>query len=286
MGGEPRLVLLWFLAPAYVLETIALARLHRCPVVVVVGGLEVDYVPELRLGGLKWPHNRLRQRFGLKEADLVLSSSAFLTERILRLATPRRLEMVHHGIDTDHFSPAGPKESLALTVCFEINRETAVLKGLPIVVEAARALPHVRFVVVGRSRGDDALATLRAGAPANVSFTDRFVSDAELLELYRQASVYLQLSAHEAFGVAVAESMACGCIPVVSTGHALDEIAGPTARRVPYGDAIAAAAAVADALGSDAAARDATRRHIVSSYPIARRIERLAELLSGLVPAG
>ncbi|HET8892670.1 MAG TPA: glycosyltransferase family 4 protein [Gaiellaceae bacterium] len=194
--------------------------------------------------------------------------------------------MVHHGIDTDHFSPAGVKEVLALTVCFEIDRETAVLKGLPVVVEAAWSLPDVRFVVVGRSGGDDALATLRAGAPANVLFTDRFVSDAELLELYRQASVYLQLSAHEAFGVAVAEAMACECIPVVSTGHALDEIAGPTALRVPYGDAAAAAAAVADAIGSDAAARDATRRHIVSSYPIARRIERLAELLSGLVPAG
>ena len=238
----------------------------------------------LRLGGLKWPPNRLRQRFGLREADLVLSSSAFLTERILRLATPRRLELVHHGIDTDRFSPGAAKQRLALTVCFEITRETAALKGLPTVLEAARSLPDVSFVVVGRSGGDDALEALSEEAPANVSFTDRFVNDTELLELYRRASVYLQLSAHEAFGVAVVEAMACECIPVVSTGHALDEIAGATSRRVPYGDAAAAAAAITSALGADAAEREAARCHVVTRYPIARRVERLAELLDGMLP--
>jgi glycosyltransferase involved in cell wall biosynthesis len=284
-GGAP-VVLLWFLAPAYSLETIALARALRRRVVVAVGGLEVDYVPALRLGGLKWPHNRVRQRIGLRAADLVLSPSDFLAQRIRRLSSPRRLETVYNGIDTDHFTPAGTKERLVLSVCFEINRETAVLKGLPVLVEAARSLPEVPFVVVGRAGGDDTLARLQADAPANVSFTRRFVTDGELLDLYRRAKVYAQLSAHEAFGVAVAESMACRCIPVVAAGHALDEVAGPAARRVPFGDAAEAAAAIEEALRADDAAGDAARGRIVSLYPLSRRTERLTELLRPLLARG
>lgn len=275
-------LLLWFLAPAYALETMALAHLYRRPVVVAVGGLEVDYVPALRLGGLKWPHNRLRQRIGLRAADLVLAPSDFTAERIRRLAKPRRLEALHNGIDTTHFSPSGAKEPFVLTVCFEINREVAAIKGLPTLVEAARALPEVPFLIVGRS-GDDTVARLRASAPANVSFTDRYVHDDELLSLYRRASVYAQLSAHEAFGVAVAESMACGCIPVVATGHALDEVAGDLAYRVPYGDPFATAAAIADALHAGVRARDAVRERIVSRYRIDSRIERLAELVNPML---
>ena len=122
-----------------------------------------------------------------------------------------------------------------MTVCFEINRATAAVKGLWTLLEAARSLPDVPFVVVGRGGGDDTLARLQARAPANVSFAARFVADEELVELYRRARVYAQVSAHEAFGVAMAESMACGCVPVIADGHALGEIAGPVALRVPYG---------------------------------------------------
>jgi len=243
----------------------------------------VDYVPELKLGGLKWPHNRLRQKLGLRRADLVISDSNFLATRIRRLATPRRLETVYMGVDVDRFAPGGAKERLVLSVCFSITRETSVLKGLPTLVDAAVLVPDAEFVIVGRSGGDGALEELARRAPANVSFTRRFVGDDELLDLYRRASVYAQVSAHEAFGVAVAEAMACGCIPVAARGSALQEVAGPVARDVDYGDAAATAAAIGEALAASESDRAAARARVVERYPIGRRIERLAELLSPLV---
>ncbi len=282
-SGDGRAVLLWFLAPAYSLETMALARASGRPVAVAVAGLEVDYVPQLKLGGLKWPHNRLRQRIGLRAADLVLSPSMFLTHQIRRLATPRRLETVYNGVDTDRFSPGGAKEDLVVTVCFEINRATAAVKGLWTLLEAARSLPGVSFVVVGRGGSDDTLARLQARAPENVSFTARFVPDEELIELYRRARVYAQISAHEAFGVAMAESMACGCVPVIADGHALGEIAGPVALHVPYSSVAATAVAIEEALCADDATRDAARERVVTRYPIARRTERLTALLRPLI---
>jgi len=280
--GEGRALMLWFLAPGYALECMAIARRFSRPVVVMTGGLDVDYVPELGLGGLKWPHNRLRQKVGLRWADLVLSMSSYSTERILALATPRRLELVPMGVDVRHFAPAGVKEPLVLSVCFEITRKTAVLKGLPTLIAAAAALPDVPFVVVGRAGRDDELDRLKRSSPANVSFTERFVSDDELLDLYRRASVYVQVSAHEGFGLAAAESMACECVPVVTAGHALSEVVGETGIRVPYGDIDATAEAIALGLGSAELGR-AARRRIVERYTIDRRAERLIELLRPLV---
>jgi glycosyltransferase involved in cell wall biosynthesis len=280
--GEGSALMLWFLAPAYALECMAIARRYSRPVVVMTGGLDVDYVPELGLGGLKWPHNRLRQKLGLRWADLVLSMSSYSSERIRALATPLRLELVPMGVDVHRFSPAGAKEPLAVTVCFEITRKTAVLKGLPTLLAAARSLPDVPFVVVGRSGGDDELNRLERNSPANVSFTGRFVSDDELLDLYRRASVYVQVSAHEGFGLAAAESMACECVPVVTADHALSEVVGDAGIRVPYGDADATAEAIARGLRSAELGR-AARRRIVERFTMERRTERLLEVLGPLV---
>ena len=273
--GRPPLVLLWFLAPAYALETIALARLFRAKIALIPGGLEVDYVPELGLGGLRWPHNRVRQRTGVRRVDLVLPHSRFLASRVEALARPRQMELVELGIDVDRFTPnGGAKEQLVLTACFGVTRETAPLKGLPTFLDAAARLPSTSFVVVGRSGGDDELDRLAAAAPPNVTFTG-WVSDDELLALYRRAKVYAQLSAHEAFGVAVVEAMACDCLPVLTDRGSLPEVAGDEARYVPYGSVDAAADALRAALAEPDGRGASARRRIVERYPFDRRLERL-----------
>lgn len=277
---RPPLVLLWFLAPAYSLETIALARLFGARVALVVGGLEVDYVPELGLGGLRWPHNRLRQRIGLRAVDLAITHSRFLIGRIEALARPRQLRLVELGIDVERFAPNGRvKEPLVMTVCFEVTRETAVLKGLPTFLAAAERIPEATFAVVGRPGRDDELVRLAASAPPNVTFTGR-VSDDELVALYRRAKVYAQLSAHEAFGVAVVEAMACECIPVLSDRGSLREVAGPDATYVPFASADDTVDALRAALGEtgDRAAR--ARQRVAEHYSIQPRFERLDALLA------
>jgi len=281
---RPRLVLLWFLAPSYSLETIAISRLRKIRVAVIAGGLEVDYVPELRLGGLKWPHNRLRQRIGLRAADLVLTPSEFLAEKVRRLAQPHRLETVYNALDVARFTPGGePKERLALTVCFEVSRRTAVLKGLPAFLGAAALLPDVEFVVVGRSGGDDTLARLQDEAPPNVAFSDGFIPDDELVGLYRRAKVYVQVSAHEAFGVAVAESIACGCVPVLADQGALHEVAGDAALYVPFGSPEETARAIRAALEVPDADALRARPQVVDRFSVEDRAERLVQLLGPLV---
>ena len=47
-----------------------------------------------------------------------------------------------------------------------------------------------------------------------------------LNDYYRRASVYVQASAHEGFGLSVAEGMLAGCIPVTTRAGALPEVVG------------------------------------------------------------
>ena len=53
-----------------------------------------------------------------------------------------------------------------------------------------------------------------------------WLSDEELQDLYRRASVYVQASRHEGFGLAVAEAMLAGCVPVVMNVTAMPEVVG------------------------------------------------------------
>ena len=73
-----------------------------------------------------------------------------------------------------------------------------------------------------------------ASAPANVRFTG-FVSREALRDLYAASRVYLQLSVHEGFGVAVVEAMAMGCTPLVTDLASLRELVDEPALRVPDG---------------------------------------------------
>ena len=83
----------------------------------------------------------------------------------------------------------------------------------------------MRFVFVGplarrRDRGAP-----RALAGDNVEFTG-WLSDEDLHAIYRRASVYVQASRHEGFGLAVAEAMLAGCVPVVMNVTAMPEVVG------------------------------------------------------------
>ena len=111
----------------------------------------------------------------------------------------------------------------------------------------------MRFVFAGKWL-DDAVERLRAEAPANVEFTG-WLSDEELLDVYRRAAVYVQASRHEGFGLAVAEAMLAGCVPVVMNVTAMPEVVGDAGVLIESQepDAVAAGIARALELGPDAA---------------------------------
>jgi glycosyltransferase involved in cell wall biosynthesis len=96
--------------------------------------------------------------------------------------------------------------------------------------------------------GDDGprkgLATLRAAMPEGFALRcagpgHGFVSDEELVQLYRTCAVFVLPSLYEGFGLPLLEAMACGAPCIASDDPALVEVSGGAALHFPRGDATA-----------------------------------------------
>jgi glycosyltransferase involved in cell wall biosynthesis len=89
--------------------------------------------------------------------------------------------------------------------------------------------------------------------------------EAALAEIYTSASVYLETSLHEGFGMQVVEAMACGTPVVCSNRGALPEVAGEAALMVDPEDAEKVAFALAQVLSQKNLREDLKNRGLARS---------------------
>jgi len=139
------------------------------------------------------------------------------------------------------------KENLAVTVASG-QGDIIMLKGLKTFIKAAALLPDVKFAILGLT--DEKQQAIKSMIESNNIELAGYMSQEDLLAYYQRAKVYCQLSYREAFGMATAEAMACGCVPVVTERGAIPEVVGDAGYYVPYGSAKATAEAIEKALCS------------------------------------
>jgi glycosyltransferase involved in cell wall biosynthesis len=122
---------------------------------------------------------------------------------------------------------------------------------------------------------------LRAIAPPNLTFTG-WLSQPDLNARLGRASVYLQPSRHEGFGLALAEAMLAGCVPVVVRATAMPEVVGDAGIMIDSPAPEQIAEGVRRALGSDADAGARARRRILDSFPVEHRRRGLWAVVDGV----
>lgn len=276
--NEVRMIIMFFSVPLYAPFVVTLAKLFHIKVVVISGGYDTTYVPVIDWGEMKTWWKRIAQRYALSLVDLVLAFSDFSKADILKYARPKRIRTLYFGVDTDHFKPSGKKEPIVLTVCFQVNASSLIQKGIRTMIESARSIPEAQFIINGRVSNDEVMIETRRTAPPNVIFNDTFTSDEELLQLYQRAQVYVQVSAHEGFGIANIEAMSCGCIPVVTNTTALPEVVGDAGFLVPFNDVAATTDAIGRALRSPELSKKARTRIVEHFTPDTREQPFLAEI--------
>ena len=276
--NEVRLIVLFFSVPLYAPFVVTLAKLFRVKVVVITGGYDTTYVPVIDWGEMKTWWKRVAQRYALSRVDLVLAFSDFSKADILKYARPKCIRTLYFGVDTERFKPSGKKEPLVLTVCFQVNASTLIQKGIGTMIESARAIPEAQFVINGKVSNDEAMNEARRLAPPNVIFNDKITADDELLQLYQRAQVYVQVSAHEGFGIANIEAMSCGCIPVATNSTALPEVVGDAGFLVPFNDVAATTNAIRKALRSPELGKKARQRIVEHFAPDTRERPFLEEI--------
>jgi glycosyltransferase involved in cell wall biosynthesis len=228
---------------------VAVSQLFNKKTVVAVGGADVTAIPELGYGAALRKTAHFFQMAVLHRAVKVLPDSKDAEKGALDLLNnSAKVTLIYLGIDVEKFHPSGTKVDKVITVSV-VSRSNLKRKGLETFVKSAAYLPNVEFLLIGDFL-DDSINYLRSIASRNIKFTG-FVTESELVKYYQQAKVYVQVSAHEAFGASLAEAMASGCVPVVTDKGAIPEVVGNTGIYVPYGDPEATAAGVLKALKSD-----------------------------------
>lgn len=284
LRADVRAVVFWFASTNYAPAMAIIAKLLRVKVVVITGGKDAVYVPDISWGDMKSGWHRFTFGVLMRMSDAVLPFSDSAKRSILERYRPKYIRTVYPSVDADFFSPSSRGvERRAVTCCYQYSADNIIQKGLDQFVAAAGRIPDVEFVLVGDGL-DDAARRLAADAPPNVTVVPRIPGRGGYRDILAGSRAYVQLSAHEGFGVSVAEAMACGCVPVVSDRFSLPEVVGDAGHIVPYGSVDDAVRAIRSAVCAPDGMGTAARERVAKLFSREARAGVLREEFVRLLP--
>lgn len=202
--------------------------------IIVLGGYDCVSFPAIGYGAFanKWMSKSIR--YSYKRADLLLpvheslmyEENTYAPEHphkqgirafLPNLSTAHRV--IFNGYDPDSwtFNPVETERKTIISVAggFEEKRR-ATLKGIDLLIEAAKDLPEVDFILVGGHLQD---------VSPNVKCIPE-TSQEELNRMFSRSGYIAQLSLSEGFPNALSEAMLCGCLPIVSDVASMPDIVG------------------------------------------------------------
>lgn len=139
--------------------------------------------------------------------DRFVANSRFIARRIGKVYG-RTADVIYPPVDIDHFTVGMAKEDVYVTASRFVP-----YKRVPLIVEAFRAMPEKRLIVIGDG---PEMRAVRAAAGPNVTITGR-LDDAGLRDHLRRAKAFV-FAAEEDFGITPVEAQACGT-PVIAYGR-------------------------------------------------------------------
>ncbi|MEM4293675.1 MAG: glycosyltransferase [Thermoplasmata archaeon] len=243
--------------------TVLLGKIIGHKSVVVVLGYDV--AKSQHSCELTWRIVKTMTKITLTFADCCIAASKYLMNETLSFVKPKKLiyTPAPDSVDTAYFVPQKKEKKLVLSVGI-ITKLSLERKRFDVFRECAKKMPDVSFVWAGLLKESDILDTLIKQSPPNLTILHD-LSDEDLRTLMGRANVYCQLSRSETFGVAMAEAMACECVPVVTPVGAIPEVVGDAGIYVPYGDVEKTVEGIKEALSKPELGKKA-RQRIVENY--------------------
>jgi len=210
------------------------ARVRKIPSVVAVSGFDVVNMPEINYGNLIRPNPARRTAWSIRKATKVFAVSNSLKVDAMDASGRDEISVVYHGFDSAAFFPSHQKADQLLTIA-AVNGTTLRRKGLSTFARTSKLLPTLPFLLAGSLEDRLAADALRSVGGPNLTLTGELPQN-RLIDLLADTRVFVQPSAHEGFGCALAEAMLSECVPVVTDRGAIPEVVGDCGVYVRFDD--------------------------------------------------
>jgi glycosyltransferase involved in cell wall biosynthesis len=268
----------WF-ASVYSAILVFTARFLRKTSIIIVGGADLITDSHLGYGLLLSPWKRPFIRYALRRATHVLPTSEHLRRAALEVGEYEgdNLSTVPPGLDSNFWQPGDQKENIILTVARCTTKDRILIKGIDLLFQVAEEMSDISFQILGVE--ENLLSRNDFVVPKNVIVSPS-MSQEKLLNYYQRSAVYCQLSRVESFGIATAEAMLCGCVPVVTDVGGLPEVIGDSGLLVSPDKPETFASTLREALASSASMGKNARERIVSNFPLQNRQAELKRLIT------
>lgn len=261
------------------------AAIRRRPGVLVTALSSRDPTPSGMSG--KGRLARAAAVLSLRLADLTLATSEDTRLGLVGIASGPVMT-APLAVDTGSYRPVEEPPDATVVTISHLTRDNVARKRILDVVRVAALVPEMRFLIVGRELDGTTLVRQeisRCGVEDRVDLLGE-VSVSEKRRLLARAAVYFQPTEYEAFGMAIAEAMACG-LPVVSNAvGAVPDLVGDTGVLLPPGAPVAGLAEAVRtlALHPEREARGrAARRRVEELYGLTRRAAIVQHALARVV---
>jgi glycosyltransferase involved in cell wall biosynthesis len=276
---------------------VVFARLYNKPCIIISGGIDAVSFPSVNYGNFnkfllskitalsfKWCSHIAPISDYLVDSAYTYQDNDFKRQGFLfhvkQLKTP--YTVVYNGFETKHWydEKEGRIKNSFLTIAANLESESRrKIKGIDMVIEAARLFPEYTFTIIGSSNQHSNFEV-----PANVTIIP-FVPHHELRSIYCKHDYYLQLSMSEGFGNTLAEAMLCGCIPIGANAGAIPFIIGEHGFILKRKDILELKSVFLQAMNSDQKdkLRTQARQSILDRFSIEKREEALYKIINTLV---
>ena len=285
-----RIIFIWF-ADYHSLLPVFFSKLSGGFSAVNIGGYDADEILIGKPKSIKARFRKLCVKYTVKKCTKIFPVSNVIKSYLERVVPPEKCETVFCCINTGRFSAeenTGKKENLIITVGGggEFIKE-AKRKRLDFFISLGEEFTKrhpgykAKFYLVGHNKGTATYNYLKELIKSpSIEIKPLTASIEELVSYYRRASVYMQLSFYEAFGIAQIEAMYYGCIPVSNGGGAIPDVVGNAGFVIKDYDLEKYIAAIKEVLdGKHENLRNEAKKRVAENFTLQVRKEKLLDAL-------
>ena len=191
---KAKTVFIWF-ADYHAFLPVFFAKLLNIQSIVVVGGYDATFIPELNYGAYSKGLRSLLTKKIVQWASWVIPVDDSLSDKITsRNGALKSVKTVYTGHDSKKWFCDTEKVNRIVTVGAFDNVSRLKIKGLDFFVEVAKRLPQYEFAIV---RAMNNKGHLLGELPANLTLFTKRLSDEELRQLLSSSKIYAQFSLSE-----------------------------------------------------------------------------------------